>query len=111
MRELEELEKVCRAYVTKAVQLEIEGKVEDAITMYLKAIEVSEKLMELRPRHWHYYKARIRAYRKRIRELQAPTVRFERSMRVIACMCEDDTLYTIIFFRRKPKPSSRETMK
>jgi len=65
-----ELEKVASAYAHRAVKLDEEGRIGDAIRMYLKAIKVLEKLVELRPTLSRIYRAHLEAYRKRVRELQ-----------------------------------------
>ena len=65
-----ELEKVASAYACRAVKLDREGRIEDAIRMYLRAIRVLEKLAELRPTLSRLYRARLEAYKRRMKELQ-----------------------------------------
>ena len=65
----QELEKVASAYAYRAVKLDREGRTEDAIRMYLKAIRILEKLLELRPSLSKLYSSRLTAYKRRVREL------------------------------------------
>jgi len=66
----QELEKVASAYAYRAVKLDREGRTEDAIRMYLKAIRILEKLLELRPSLSKLYSSRLTAYKRRVRELR-----------------------------------------
>ena len=67
-----QLERIASSYATRAVQLDKQGRVDEAIKMYLKAIVALRKLIEMQPGSSlnRIYAERIRAYKRRIQELK-----------------------------------------
>ena len=69
---LHKLEAMARSYALAAVRADREGRVQDAINNYRKAIEILTKIVRLYPDNplAHVYRGIIQQYRKRVEQLE-----------------------------------------
>ena len=68
----QQLERIASSYATRAVELDKLGRVDEAIYMYLKAIRALQRLVEMHPSSSlnSVYISRLRAYKRRVEELE-----------------------------------------
>ena len=69
---VKELERIAASYASRAVQFDRQGKIDQAIAMYMKAIRVLERLIAMRSGSSlnSLYELRLRAYKRRVEELR-----------------------------------------
>jgi len=69
---VKDLERIAASYASRAVELDKQGHVDQAIKMYLRAIIALEKLVRMGASSSlsRVYEARLRAYKRRVKELR-----------------------------------------
>ncbi len=72
MSAIHRLEAMARNYALAAVKADREGRIEEAVRNYKKAIEILSKILQLRPDNplAHVYRSIIEQYRKRVEQLE-----------------------------------------